>query len=227
VRQEAASVLAGLADSLKSPESRRSFEAAAAEFVASQQYNADRAENRAMLGVFYLERGRVDSAEIQFRVAVKQWPQFVDGYIDLAGLLSLRKHEGDAQRVLRDAMTRIRGEPRLHHALGLSLARSGRLQEATKELEEANQLSSFDPEFAYPYAVVLHGTGRVRDAVRVLEASRRVAPSNRDVLYALSTFARDVGDTSTALRYAKELAQAFPRDAKASALLRSLQSRAP
>jgi len=223
VRQAAASLLAGVADSLKTPEDRRAFESAAAEFVNSQHYNADRAENRVSLGTYYVERGHLDSAGAEYRSAVKQWPHFLDAYINLAGVLSLQNREPDAERVLRDGLQQLPRAPHLYHALGLSLARAGRLPEATKELAEANRLSSGDPEFAYPYAVVLHGTGRAREAIAVLEAAQRRRPGDQNVLYALSTFWRDAGNANAALRYALELATAFPADERATSLVQSLQ----
>ena len=222
VRQMAASLLAAVADSLRTPADRRAFDTAAAEFVASQQYNADRAENRVTLGTFYAERGQLDAAAAESRRAVSQWPHFLDAYTNLAGVLSLQKREPEAERVLRDGLLKLPLEPRLHHALGLSLARAGRLPDATKALAEANRLASFDPEFAYPYAVVLHGTGRAREAIAVLESSQRKFRDDRNVLYALSTFWRDAGDARAALRYAQELARIFPDDARAKALVRTL-----
>lgn len=223
VRQVAASLLPAVGDSLGTPEDRRAFDAAAAEFVASQRYNADRAENRVALGTFYVQRGFLDSAEAEYRTAVNQWPQFVDAYTNLAGILSLRNNESEAARTLRDALRKLPDEPQLHHALGLSLARAGQLPAATRELGEANRLAAGSPEFAYPYAVVLHGTGHPREAIAVLEIARKNFPASRDVLYALSTFSRDAGNAANALRYATELVRAFPHDPDASALVRSLQ----
>ncbi|MFN8571091.1 MAG: multiheme c-type cytochrome [Gemmatimonadaceae bacterium] len=222
VRQVAASVLAPVADSLLSPDQRHAFDLAAKEFVASQVYNADRAENRSVLGVFYVERGRLDSAEVQFSVAVAQWPTFVDGYVNLAGVWSLRANEARADSVLRAGLRRLPDEPRLHHELGLSLARQRKLVEATASLARASALSHNDPSYAYPYAVVLNGTGHARDAVRVLLQSLQVAPRDHNVLYALSTFYRDLGDSTQARRYADELANYFPDDAQARALRASL-----
>jgi tetratricopeptide (TPR) repeat protein len=227
VRQAAASLLAAVADSLRAPEEQRAFESAAAEFVASQRYNADRAENRVTLGTFYVERGHLDSAAAEFRTAVSQWPHFLDAYTNLAGVLSLQKREPEAEAVLRNGLSKLPSEPHLHHALGLSLARAGRLPDATTELAEANRLSSYDPEFAYPYAVILHGTGRERDAIGVLESSQRKSPNDRNVLYALGTFLRDAGEARSALRYATELMRIYPDDNQAKALVRSLQTRKP
>ncbi len=222
VRQVAASQLAAVADSLLDPAQRRAFDLAAGEFVASQRYNADRAENRTTLGVYYIERGQTDSAVVQFRAAVVQWPTFADGYVNLAGALSLRRDEGHADSVLRAGLVLLPNEARLHHALGLSLARQGHLSEATASLAKASQLSGGDPAYAYPYAVVLNGTGRRREAIGVLLKALQLSPGDRDLLFALTTMYRDLGDSTAARRYAAELAKYFPNDAQARALQSAL-----
>ena len=70
LRQEAAWLLAPLAASLDST-AHRAFEAAAAEFVASQRYNADRAPSRLRLVSFYAQLGLLDSAATEFRAAAR------------------------------------------------------------------------------------------------------------------------------------------------------------
>ena len=70
IRQEAAWLLAPLAGSLDST-SHRAFNTAAAEFVASQRYNADRAPSRLRLVSFYAQLGRLDSAAAEFRAAAR------------------------------------------------------------------------------------------------------------------------------------------------------------
>lgn len=68
VRQEAAWLLAPVASSL-SGDRRRAFDRAAADFVQSQRYNADRAPNRLRLATFYAELDRLDSAAAEVRAA--------------------------------------------------------------------------------------------------------------------------------------------------------------
>jgi hypothetical protein len=70
IRQEAAWLLAPLAGSLDSA-THRAFDAAAAEFVASQRYNADRAPSRLRLVAFYAQLGRLDSAATEFKAAAR------------------------------------------------------------------------------------------------------------------------------------------------------------
>jgi predicted CXXCH cytochrome family protein len=70
IRQEAAWLLAPLAGTLDST-THRAFDAAAAEFVASQRYNADRAPSRLRLVAFYAQLGRLDSAATEFKAAAR------------------------------------------------------------------------------------------------------------------------------------------------------------
>jgi predicted CXXCH cytochrome family protein len=70
IRQEAAWVLAPVSSSLNGT-ARQAFDAAAAEFVDSQRYNADRAPSRLRLASFYGELSRFDSAAVEFHAAAR------------------------------------------------------------------------------------------------------------------------------------------------------------
>lgn len=226
VRQEAALVLVSVRDSLATPEMRSAFATAAAEYIASQRYNADRAESRTSLGAFLFARGEVRTSAEEFRAAASLWPHYVDAWVDLAGALSALGREGEGEVTLRDALRTMPEEPRLHHALGLSLARSGRLHDAVLQLSEATRLSSSDPEYAYPYAVVLHGMRRGREAIRVLDASLARSPTNRDLLFALASYEQESGDIAAALRHARQLNGLYPDDPEGRSLLGKLEARA-
>lgn len=70
VRQEAAWLVAPVARSLDTA-TRRAFDAAAAEFIASQRYNADRASSRLRLVSFFAQIGRLDSVAPEFAAAAR------------------------------------------------------------------------------------------------------------------------------------------------------------
>ena len=67
--------------------------------------------------------------------------------LNLAGVLSLQRREGDAEQALRDAIRAVPDEGALQHALALSLARQGRHAEAIEAARRAVQLSNGDTEF--------------------------------------------------------------------------------
>lgn len=146
IRQRAAWHLARVAHRLPTPELRAAFARAEDEFVASQRYNADRADHRVALGVYFLARGDTASALDEFRQAARQWPRHVDAVVNLAGVLSLQEREGDAERVLRDAIRAVPDEGALHHAVALSLARQGRDAEAIEAAQRATRLSEGNAE---------------------------------------------------------------------------------
>jgi tetratricopeptide (TPR) repeat protein len=103
VRQGAAWVLAPMADSLRTPLQRRAYAAAAAEFVASQRYNADRAGNRLSLAAFYAQRGQLDSATTEYHSALRLAPRLREARVGLAVVLSAQGRMADAIRTLDSA----------------------------------------------------------------------------------------------------------------------------
>jgi Flp pilus assembly protein TadD len=223
IRQEAAWALARVADSLAAAD-RTAFDRAAEEFVASQRYNDDRAEHRVTLGTYFFDRGDRASAAREYAAAIRMYPHFSQAYINLAGIQSLNNREAAAESTLRVAASRIPDEPAVLHALGTSIARSGRFAEAVPWMERAARLSGHHPEHAYPLAVVQVRVGQRAAALRTLEAARQNFPYDRNVLLALGTWLRDAGDRQRALVHARTLVQAFPRDAQGQALLRSLDA---
>ncbi len=90
VRQGAAWVLAPVANSMRTADERRAFDTAAAEFVASQRYNADQPGARVVLGVFFMQRGRLDQAEAEFRAALRLEPQMAEAERGLAAIQTAR-----------------------------------------------------------------------------------------------------------------------------------------
>jgi Flp pilus assembly protein TadD len=103
VRQGAAWSLAPMAHSLRTPLQQSAFAAAAAEFVASQRYNADRAGNRLSLAAFYAQTGKLDSATTEYRAALRLAPQLREARLGLAVVLNAQGRTADAMRTLDSA----------------------------------------------------------------------------------------------------------------------------
>ncbi len=78
---EPARARAGGATELRS--SAPSFERASAEYIASQRYNADRADARVNLGTFYANRGDAAKAEEEIKAAIRLDPHFIPAYVNL------------------------------------------------------------------------------------------------------------------------------------------------
>ena len=226
VRLQAAWLLAPASASLAGTADEAAFARAAEEFVASRRDRADRPEDRTTLGIFFAQMGRAAEAASEYRAAIRLAPRFPAAYINLSDLQRAEGKEPEAERTLRDGLSKMPDDAVLHHALGLSLARSGRSAEAIAELKRASELSA-DAPFSYAYAVALHSAGKLDDALAILERARTRHPRDRDVLFALATFHRDARRTVKALEYAEQLGRFHPDDAEARALIASLRASLP
>jgi tetratricopeptide (TPR) repeat protein len=222
VRIQAAWLLAPVSGTLGADAD--AFSRAADEFVAARRYLADRPEDRTTLGSFFAQLGRHDEAAAEYRAALHLAPKYTPAYVNLSDLQRESGNEGQAERTLREGLGVVPDDAMLHHALGLSLARSGRTAEALDELKRASDLSP-ETRLSYAYAVALHSSGKVDEAVAALERALARDPNDRDVLFALATFHRDAGRLAEALRYAEQLRLRHPGDPDAEALVSSLKPR--
>ena len=96
VRQGAAFLLAPISTQITNPSDRSAFAIASAEFVGSQQYNADRAPSRLALGAFYAQLGKLDSAASEFKAATRLAPRSQQAYLGLAAVLHAQGRVADA-----------------------------------------------------------------------------------------------------------------------------------
>ena len=223
VRTRAAYVLAGMETARLSAPERERFEGAAQEFVAAMKFNADRPESRSMLGSFYLRRGAMADAEAELKAALRLSRQYAPAAINLADLYRQLGREADGERILREAIANSPEDAGVHHALGLTLVRLKRLDEALGEFRLAAQLAPEQARYAYVHAVALNSAGRGGEAIAVLKDSLARHPDDRETLLALISFSRQGGDISAALAYAQQLARMAPTDPNVTRLLQELE----
>jgi len=153
VRMQAAQTLAPLADDAFDADRLAAFQRAAAEYVAAERFNADRPEHRTNLGGFLAERGDVFAAEAEFRAALRLDPGFAPAWANLADLMRVLGRETEAESLLREGLAVAPQSAALHHALGLSLVRQQRKDEALRELRRATELDPYNQRFKYVYDV--------------------------------------------------------------------------
>ncbi|MFD2112680.1 cytochrome c3 family protein [Thiorhodococcus fuscus] len=223
VRIAAARLLAPLpADRL--PESvRERLAQGIAEYIAVQEFNAERPEAQLNLGALYADLGRSTEAELAYRKAIGLQPRFIPAYVNIAHLLSRLRREQEADGFLRSGLERNPESADLHHALGLSLVRQKKLDQALSPLARAVELAGDNARYSYVYAVALHSSGRQRQAIDVLEANRQRHPGDLESLSALVAFSREAGERENAIQYAQELQRLAPDDASVEQLIRELK----
>jgi Flp pilus assembly protein TadD len=223
VRISAVRLLASVPKLSPPPGDRERFERAAAELVAAQRLNADRPEARSTLGYFFARRGLAAEAESEYRAALRLSPQFAPAAINLADLYRLRGRDRDGLEVLRTAIDASPLHAGLHHALGLTLTRLKRNDEAIAELRRAAEIEPERARYTYVYAVALYSAGQTENAMTVLEENIARHPSDRDTLMALLSFHRGAGRIDLALRYAEHLALIIPEDKELVELIEDLR----
>lgn len=211
VRMSAARALVGTAERQLKPEFRAPFNTALAEYIAAQQFNADRPESLTNLGSLYAERGDATQAEAYFRQAIALTP-FPAAVVNLASVYQAQGQEQQVEKILREGLVQSPQEPTLHHALGLALVRQKRLAQALSSLAKASQLAPTNLRFRYVYAVALNSSGQAAKAIHELEATHNDFPQDQDVLIGLITFNRDMGQLTAAKRWADTLLTLRPNE---------------
>ena len=225
VRIKAVSVLASVPTANQPVSDRAAFERAATELVAAQRLNADRPEARAALGSFYARRGLTGDAENEYKAALRLSSQYAPAAINLADLYRQLGRDRDGEVLLRTAIASSRQDAGLHHALGLTLTREKRPNDALNEFRTAAELEPDRSRYAYVYAVALHSSGRADEAIRILKENLARHPNDSDTLLALVTFSRDAGDIAAALEYAEQLSRITPDDGNLTRLTDDLRAR--
>jgi predicted CXXCH cytochrome family protein len=223
VRIKAGFLLAGAASGNLSPSDRARLAKAEAEFVASQELNADRPESRSLLARYYARKGDAVLAEAEYRAALRLSPHFTPAAINLADLYRAQGRDQDGVTVLREAIALSPNDGGLHHALGLALVRLKQQDEAVEELKIAAELEPDRARYAYVYAVGLESTGKRPEAIAVLQENLKRHPHDRDTLLALINFSRADGDLDAALGYAEQLAEIEPDNQDLARLIATLK----
>ena len=186
---------------------------AAREFVAAQQFNADRADARSSLGTFLALRGDISGAASELLGAIERDPFFIPAYANLADVYRAQgpAHDGEAEQILRRGLALAPRNAALHYALGLTLVRLGRKPAALSELERATALAPSDVRFLYTYAVGLYSTGNVSASLKALDKILAMDENNREALGALARYLEEQGRPEQAKHYEDRLRALQPQ----------------
>ena len=203
---------------------RGDLDAALREYLATQRFNADRAEGLFNSATTLAQLGRMDEATSALEAVISRAPWFTAAYINLADVLRRSGQEDQAEALLRQAIENNGEDPSGHFALGLSLVRSGQLAAAMDSLERAAALAPDEPYYQYVIGIALNSTGETTAALERLRAAHARFPGHRETILALATIHRDSGDFGEARVYAERLLQLSPADPAARALLEELHA---
>ena len=114
--------------------------------------------------------------------ALEMLPSLTGAAVNLADLYRATGRDPQAETLLRETLERSLDDAALHHALGLTLIRLGRLDEALASLRRAWELAPGEPRYAYVYGVALHDSGRRDEGLRVLEEAVERFPGHPELV---------------------------------------------
>jgi tetratricopeptide (TPR) repeat protein len=194
-----------------------------AEYVASERFNADRAEGRSNLARLFVRQGKTAEAEREY-LASFELGFSISPRVDLADLYRTLGREADAEMLLRQTITMAPTAAAPRHALGLALVRAKRYGEALDALKRAAELEPNQSRYAYVYAVALDSAGRSAEAQGVLERALETSPSDVAILSMLLQGALRSRDARRALPYAERLRILLPDDRSLGDIVRQLRA---
>jgi predicted CXXCH cytochrome family protein len=178
---------------------------ATTEYLQARAFNADRGEGLADLAHVAALAGDIRHAEDNLREALELDPTFTAAYVNLADLFRSTQRDADAETVLRHGLKKASDRPAIEFALGLTLIRLQRRDEAMLHLKNAYELRPETIRFGYVYAVAQFDTGKRQEALRTLEQMHKRFPANREVLQLLAGYNQQMGREAAAKKYAERL----------------------
>lgn len=190
VRIDAARALAGRTESQLDPRYQSALTSALGEYIAAQEFNADRPEANSNLGALYLERGQADAAELAFQRAIARDPLFANGWIGLSKAQESRGNTVQAAATLATARQRLPKDAAIAHARGLLLVRMHQTDQALSALADAHRLAPDNARYHYVYAVALQDFHQPQRAQQELKAMLKRHPGHADARAALAAFSQ-------------------------------------
>ena len=224
IRAEAGRVLAATPPDQLLAEEGAALSPALDDYIATQKYNADRPESWLNLGNLRMRMGDFEQAEADYQQALKRFPDFVGGYLNLADLYRSLGRESEAEKLLGKGLEISPDDAALHHALGLALVRGEEIARGLAELRKATELDPSQVRYAYVYAVGLNSTGDAGTAITVLEQAHTAHPTDMQIMQSLVFFERDRGNTERAVYWLDQILAVNPADQGASQLRQSLSN---
>ncbi|SDU31340.1 tetratricopeptide repeat protein [Halopseudomonas salegens] len=197
------------------------FTRALADYEAELALHADRADALNQSALLRLDQGRAGEAESLWGQALQRDPLHTGSRLNLADLLRAQGREAAAQRLLQEGLTLNPEDGLLYYALGLSLVRQQRYDEALAHLQQAYQLRPGDPRMAYVLAVATEPVAPAQ-ALSLLEEAVTQHRHDPDLLWAAASFHDRHGQSAAAKRYLQQLLEHYPEHAAAQRLHQQL-----
>ena len=168
------------------------------EYIAVQQFNADRPESFNNLGMLYADKGDWSSAETALKRAIAMDPGWSMSSLNLADVYQKQGRENESQELIRNVLVHEPENAIAYHDLGLSKLRQHDINFAIGALKKAAVLDPGNVRYAYVYAVALEKNGQFLRAIQILRTALARFPDDTDLVSALTAFCKRHGVASCA-----------------------------
>lgn len=162
---------------------------AEAEYVTSMTSRSDSWSNHYNLGIYYENKGDVQSALKSYETAARLYPQALMPLINSSVLYSYTGNRAKAEENLNKVLDLDPANEAANLNLGLLLAEQGRMDEAENALKsalEANPENS--PVAAKNLSVIVSQRGDLTGALAYAELAYRARPEDPDYAYTLAYY---------------------------------------
>lgn len=195
------------------------------EYQKSLALNPNSSQTENNLGSALAQTGNIQQAQDHFVKALRINPNNTSAQVNLGSLLGEQpEHRQDAIALLNDALKTQPNSPDAQNGLGVALAHTGDLPEATAHLEKAVQLSPQEASYHFNLGRVLAAQSRFAEALPQFEQAARLT-NMRDpgVLQMLAAMDSETGQYAAAVATV-QTALTLARDQQDSALVTSLEA---
>lgn len=179
VRTEVARLLADVPATTLSEPNKRIAQNLFAEYITTQNVNADTHEAQMNLALFYSRRGNLSQAKTHYLTAIKLAPYFPHAYVNYADLQRHLGEEKAAQQTLLKATQKMPKADALQYALGLSYVRQKEYSVALTHLQQAVLLDQHNETYVQAYAMILDHFGKREQAIKLIQAFLAQQPSTQ------------------------------------------------
>ncbi len=200
-----------LEDAGRAPEAMKEYEAALA--IKPEDF---RTHHNA--GLLLAGAGRLEEAVPHLEIAWRIDPASPGAAASLGAVYDALGRHQDAERVLRDGLSRGPGgedRHRIPYNLGTLLLRQGRAAEALPLLQTAHDALPSDPDGLFHLGLALLATGKPAEARDALEAAARFSPAHAEAYLHIARASIQLGDRVRALdaiRRARAAGVSLPGD---------------
>ena len=189
------------------------------EYRASLEVSADSPATQSAIANLELSLGNLVAAEKAYLQALRIEPDYVPALLNMADFYRGVGREGDAERLLKRALSIAPDSGEAQHSYGLLLIRKGDYKKALPHLKLALEQADAQPRYAYVYAVALDEAAQTRQAVNTLVAATNRWPNQYDLLMALVFYLEKTGNTFSIYKYISQLSAIAPADPEVKKLV--------